>query len=63
MDRDGDREAARAEAERFVTLLTDDEFGSLLYIRRDRSQQARVYSRIVARAIEAVREALRTGES
>lgn len=61
MDEDADAASVRSEAERFLGLLSDDRFGSLLYLRRDRSDQAQIYSRIVERAIEDVREALGGG--
>ncbi len=47
-----------AEAERFFRLLDEDGFGSLLHIRRDRTEQALVYARAVARAIDGARTAL-----
>lgn len=55
---DADLASTTAEVEHFLELLGDDRFGSLLYFRRDRTEQAQIYSRIVERAIEDVREAL-----
>jgi len=46
------------EAARFNALLNADDFGSLLYLRRDRSRQAQLYSSIVQQRIEEVLNSL-----
>jgi type II secretory pathway pseudopilin PulG len=58
-----DQDALAGQAEHFSQLLSDDRFGSLLYVRRDRSAEAQIYSRGVERAIRTVREALTSGPS
>jgi len=60
-DPEADRASAAREAERFLGLLDDDRFGSLLYLRRSRTEQAQIYGRMVQRAIEDVRVALGGG--
>jgi len=56
-----DRTLLEPETARLTSLMADPTFGSLLYVRRDRSVQAQLYSRIVQRAIARVREALGDG--
>lgn len=46
------------ETARFDSLLDEHDFGSLLYLRRDRSAQAQLYSTIVQRRIEEVLNSL-----
>jgi hypothetical protein len=58
MAEEPDRAALIGQADRLTDLLADDRFGSLLFIRRDRSEQAQIYSRIVERAIRDVRAAV-----
>ena len=46
------------ESERFLALLTNDEFGSLLQLRAARTREARIYARIIERSIAEVRAAI-----
>jgi len=50
--------ALAGEAARFDALLDEDDFGSLLYLRRERSDQAQLYSSVVLRRIEEVLSSL-----
>ena len=61
IDPSAPEDAVREENRRFLGLLDDDRFGSLLHLRRDRSRQARIYAREVQRAIADVQEALAGG--
>jgi hypothetical protein len=58
MDGSTDAAALKREGATLWALLADAEFGSLLYVRGDRSGQAQLYSEMVQREIAAVRRAL-----
>lgn len=58
VDPEAPKGLATREGARLLSLLEDDRFGSLLYLRYERTEDAIIYARSVERAVARVREAL-----